>query len=265
MVGVDFLTEQFPLVVVHRGAFATFPENTLQAFDAAVAAGAPAVEFDVRLSADGVPVVVHDPDVSRISNGTGFVHELSVGELQSLELTGGGRVATLREVFDLLTGRAGLDIEIKNIPGEPAFDSPKESVLEACLGELEASGFEGPVLVSSFNWLTIERCRELRPDVPTGFLTIGAVDPRAAFVYARDAGHRWVLPNAAPLLAAGDPFVAEVHAAGMLVGTWVVDDREPFAQLLAMGVDAVATNDPELGMAAREEFLAWDRGETFRD
>src|SRR5262249_23084224 len=101
--------------------------------------------------------------------------------------------------LDLLSGRTGIDVEIKNIPGEPAFDSPKEAVLEACLRELDASGFEGPVLVSSFNWLSIERCRELRPDIPTGFLTIGAMDPRAAFVYARDAGHRWVLPNAAPL------------------------------------------------------------------
>jgi glycerophosphoryl diester phosphodiesterase len=263
MVEVDFPTELLPLVVAHRGASATFPENTLQAFDAAVAAGAQAVEFDVRLSADGVPVVVHDPDVSRVSNGAGFVHELPVDDLRALELSGGGRIPTLREVLDLLSGRAGLDIEIKNIPGEPAFDSPKEAVLQACLRELD--GFEGPVLVTSFNWLSIERCRELAPAIPTGFLTIGAVDPRAAFVYARDAGHRWVLPNAAPLLEAGDPFVEEVHAAGMLVGTWVVDDREPFARLLAMGVDAVATNDPELGVSAREEFRAWERGETFRD
>jgi glycerophosphoryl diester phosphodiesterase len=138
-------------------------------------------------------------------------------------------------------------------------------VLDACLAELDASGFSGPVLVSSFNWLSIERCRELRPEIPTGFLTIGAMDPRAAFVYAREAGHRWVLPNAAALLEAGDPFVQEVHDAGMLVGTWVVDDAEPFSRLLVMGVDAVATNDPELGVAARTEFLSWDRGGTFRD
>jgi glycerophosphoryl diester phosphodiesterase len=265
MVAVDFPTEDLPLVVAHRGASATYPENTLEAFDAAVAAGARAVEFDVRLSADGVPVVVHDPDVGRVSNGTGFVHELTFEELRGLPLSGGGSIPSLREVLDLLTGRAGLDIEVKNIPGEPAFDSPREAVLEACLEELSASGFEGSVLVSSFNWLTIERCREVAPDIPTGFLTIGMVDPHAAFVYARDAGHRWVLPNAAPLLEAGDAFVREVHAAGMLVGTWVVDDAEPFSRLLAMGVDAVATNDPGLGMACRAEFVSWERGGTFRD
>ncbi len=265
MVAVDFSPEELPLVVAHRGASATYPENTLEAFDAAVVAGARAVEFDVRLSSDGVPVVMHDPDVGRVSDGAGFVHELTFEELRGLVLNGGGGIPAFREVLDLLNGRVGLDIEVKNIPGEPAFDSPREAVLEACLRELSESGFAGPVLVSSFNWLTIERCRDLAPDIPTGFLTIGMVDPHAAFVYARDAGHRWVLPNAEPLLEAGDPFVREVHDAGMLVGTWVVDDAEPFARLLAMGVDAVATNDPELGMACRAEFLSWERGGTFRD
>ena len=132
MVAVDFPLEHHPLVVAHRGASATFPENTLEAFDAAVSAGAPVVEFDVRLSSDGVPVVIHDPEVSRVAMGEGFVHERSMEDLQAMELVGGrGRISTLREVLDLLSGRAGIDVEIKNIPGEPAFDSPKEAVLEA--------------------------------------------------------------------------------------------------------------------------------------
>jgi len=260
---MDFPSEHRPLVVAHRGASATFPENTLEAFDAAVETGAGAVEFDVRLSADGVPVVVHDPHVARISTGQGLVHELTAAELQALEMPRGGRIPTLREVLDLLSGRCGINVEVKNIPGEPAFDSPREAVLEATLGEL--SGFDGPVLVSSFNWLSIERSRELRPDIPTGFLTFPPVDPRAALVYAREAGHPWVMPNVLPLLDAGEPFVQEVHDAGMFVGTWVVDDAGAFARLLAMGVDAVATNDPSLGVAAREEFVALERGGRVRD
>ena len=248
---MDFPAEQFPVVVAHRGASATYPENTLEAFDAAAAMGPVAVEFDVRLTADGQPVVVHDPNLERVAGVSAFVHELGLDELRALELPDGGRIPTLREVLDLLSGRAGIDVEIKNIPGEPAFDSPKEAALEACLRELDASGFSGPVLVSSFNWLTIERCRELEPSIPTGFLTIAAMDPRAAFVYARDAGHRWVLPNAAALGDAGAGFVGEVHDAGMLVGTWVVDDPEAFVGLLGMGVDAVATNDPAMGVEVR--------------
>jgi glycerophosphoryl diester phosphodiesterase len=250
MAAVDFPPEHLPLVVAHRGASATSPENTLGAFDAAVAAGAPAVEFDVRLSADGVPVVVHDADVARVAGVPGLVHELTVEELRRLDVRG-ARIPTLREVLDLLSGRTGIDIEIKNIPGEPAFDSPREAVLEACLRELDASSFSGPVLVTSFNWVTIERCRELAPGVPTGFLTIAAMDPRAALGYASDAGHRWVLPQVDAVLEAGEAFVDEVHAAGLLAGTWVVDDAERMGRLFAMGVDAVATNDPALGMRVR--------------
>jgi glycerophosphoryl diester phosphodiesterase len=255
MVEMDFPADRFPVVVAHRGASATYPENTLEAFDAAAASGVTAVEFDVRLTADGAPVVVHDPNLERVAGVSAFVHELPLDEVRALALPDGGRIPTLREVLDLLSGRAGIDVEIKNIPGEPAFDSPTEAVLQACLRELESSAFVGPVLVSSFNWLTIERCRELDPSIPTGFLTIAAMDPRAAFVYARDAGHRWVLPHATALADAGAAFVREVHDAGMLAGTWVVDDPDAFAGLLALGVDAVATNDPAMGVEVRRRFV----------
>jgi glycerophosphoryl diester phosphodiesterase len=247
---VDFPAQQLPLVVAHRGASATSPENTLEAFDAAVACGAPAVEFDVRLSADGVPVVVHDADLARVAGVSRLVHELTAAELRGLDVDG-GPIPTLREVLDLLSGRAGVDIEIKNIPGEPAFDSPREAALEACLHELEASAFSGPVLVSSFNWLTIERCRRLAPELPTGFLTIAAMDPLSALYHARDAGHRWVLPQVEALVQAGEGFVAEVHDAGLLVGTWVVDDEGLMGRLFAWGADAVATNDPAMGVRVR--------------
>ena len=164
-------------------------------------------------------------------------------------------IPTLREVLDLLSGRTGLDLEIKNIPGEPAFDSPREAVVEATLQELEASGFSGPVLVSSFNWLSIERSRELAPQVPTGFLTIAAMDPQAAVVYAREAGHGWVLPHAEAVTRAGKDFVESAHESGLRVGTWVVDDEPGIRGMFEIGVDAVATNDPALGARVRAAAL----------
>jgi len=246
----------WPAIVAHRGASATHPENTLLAFDAAVAAGADLVEFDVRLTRDGVPVVMHDAHLSRRTDGEGFVHERSLAEIKRLDASHGAgeraEVPTLRETLELLTGRAGVDIEIKNMPGEPDFDSPLEAAARATLRELEATSFEGEVVVTSFNWLSIELVREADPGIPTGFLTVSAIDPRAALVYARTSGHAFVLPQVAAVIESGAAFVAEAHADGVRVGTWTVDDSKEIDQLFAMGVDAVATNDPAAGVSVRD-------------
>ena len=248
------------LVVAHRGASAAEPENTLIAFEAALNAGADAVELDVRLTSDGVPVVLHDADVSASTDGSGFVHEMTLEQVKRLDASGGrGRsadVPTLAEALELIGDRGGVDVEIKNLPGEPAFDSPREALLEATLEVLKASSFRGPVLVSSFNWITIERCKQLAPELPTGFLTIAAIDAHAALVYTRTAGHDFVLPQTPALLEAGESLVREAHEHGIRVGTWVADEESVLETLFRWGVDAVASNDPAAAVAVRERVAA---------
>jgi glycerophosphoryl diester phosphodiesterase len=249
----------FPVVVAHRGASCTHPENTLSSFQAALALGAPVVELDVRLSADGIPVVIHDPDVSRTTDGSGWVHELTLEELRRLNAGPPDRpesIPAFREVLDAVSGRGGLAVEIKNIPGEPAYDGEGEGIVEAALAEVEASGFQGPVLVISFNPRSIEASKRLAPDLPTGFLFTRAVDPEAALAHVLDAGHEFAFPGHRGLVPAGPGFVERAHQAGVRVGTWTVDDRETFGFLLDWGVDAVASNDPAMGL----EVLAERRG-----
>ncbi len=246
------------LVVGHRGASAAEPENTLAAFEAAVAAGADAVELDVRLTADRIPVVLHDADVAATTDGQGAVHTLTLEELKRLDASGGRgprqEIPTLAEALEVLSPHDGVavDLEVKNIPGEPAFDSPDESILIASLEVLERSAFRGPVLVSSFNWITIERCKDLAPELPTGFLTIGAVDPHAALVYARQAGHDFILPNSAALLGAGRELVGQAHREGIRVGTWTVDEAAALQTLFEWEVDAVASNLPAFAVEIRD-------------
>jgi glycerophosphoryl diester phosphodiesterase len=251
----EFPRTAYPLVVAHRGASARFPENTLESFRGALDAGAHAVELDVRLTRDNVPVVLHDADLSRTTSGNGLVHELSLSEVKSFDASGGRgertEVPTLGEVLRLVSGRAGVNLEIKNIPGEPSYDSPKEAALLAAINELEVSAFVGPVLVSSFNPPSIERSRALDPSIPTGFLSPAPVDAEAALDFAREHGHTFVLPAAPAVFAAGPSFVVSAHGAGVLVGTWTVDDPDSIGTLFAWGVDAVATNDPEAAMAVR--------------
>ncbi len=243
-----FGEERWPAVVAHRGASATHPENTLESFEAAVEAGADVVELDVRLTADGVPVISHDPGLVATTGDERLVHQVTLSELRRLAAS----VPTLREAMEVLSGRAGIDIEIKNIPGQPDFDSPREAVAEHVVRQLDGSGFVGTVLVSSFNWLSIERVRELAPTIRTGFLTTDDVDPRVALAYAHQHGHAFVLPQAGALLEAGEGFVTEAHAERVRVGTWTVDDPATIGLLFSWGVDAVASNDPSTAVPVRD-------------
>ena len=248
MTGHDLSALAFPAVVAHRGASSTRPENTLASFEEAIRLGAQIVEFDVRLSSDGVPVVIHDPAVDRTSDGTGFVHERTAAEIASMHVDGGETVPTLDRVLEVLSGRAGAAIEIKNIPGEPAFDATSEPIVEAVHAGLARVGFEGPVLMISFNPASIAASKALAPGVATGFLTTDLVDPREALAFAVAQGHDMVLPGTRASIPAGEAFVEEVHAAGLLAGTWTVDDPETVRMLFDRGFDAVASNDPAMAL-----------------
>lgn len=235
-----------------------FPENTLAAFQGAVEAGADVVELDVRLTADEVAVILHDPDVSATTDGSGLVHAMTLDQLKRLDASGGRsprtEIPTLEEALVLLSGKAGINVEIKNLPGEPSFDSPREAVAGEVVRLLHQTGFEGLVLVSSFNWLSIERVQELDGGIPTGFLTNAAIDPWASLVYARSRGHTFVLPQAPALYEAGEDVVDAAHRDGIRVGTWTVDDPQAIERLLGMGVDAIATNDPAMAVTVRNRF-----------
>ena len=248
-----------PMIVAHRGASVEEAENTLVAFELALELGAQAVEFDVRMTADGHPVVIHDAEVDRTTDGIGLVRSLTLADLSRLRIrTADGSlvtVPTLREVLDALSGRCAIDIEIKNIPGEPDFDAERESAVEAAHATLDAVGFVGDVIVSSFNPRSIAASRDARPDIATGLLTGYDVDARAALRFAAEQGHRWVLPFVERVRAAGTSLPAAVHATGMLLGTWISDDPQEALDLLRAGVDAVATNDPRRIVAATQEVL----------
>jgi glycerophosphoryl diester phosphodiesterase len=236
-----------PLVVAHRGASVEKPENTIEAFEAAIDLGADAVEFDVRMTADGHAVVMHDPDVSRTTDGQSLVSEMTLDEIRTLG------VPTVEEALRCLSGRAAADIEIKNLPGEPGYTPEREAAVEATLAALDSVGFSGQVIVSSFNPASIAHSRALRPDVPTGLLTEYDVEAAEALARATDHGHPWVLPFVSKVLEAGDRFAERSHATGVLLGVWIADDPDTARRLFELGADAVATNDPRAIVPVRNE------------
>jgi glycerophosphoryl diester phosphodiesterase len=236
------------LIIGHRGASAAEAENTLPAFEAAIGAGADGVEFDVRLTADGCPVVMHDADVSRTTDGAGLVRSLTLREVKRLRIptAGGGstEVPTLDETLSALSGRTLVDIEIKNIPGEPDFDPEGEPTVVAVLDSLERTGFSGDVILTSFNPFSLARARVLSPGVPTGLLSPPSVDVFVALGYAHGEGHAWLLPHKADALASGARLPSQAHEMEMRLGVWLTDDPAEATALFMLGFDAVATNDP---------------------
>ncbi len=231
------LRDDRPLLVAHRGASAVLAENTIPAFEAAIEAGADAVEFDVRMTADGAAVVMHDPDVGRTTGGSGLVRDLTLADMRRLG------VPTLEDALGCCSGRVAVDVEIKNLPGEPDFQPDRQDAVEATVGALAIVGFSGAVMISSFNPLAIAHARAIAPDVPTGLLTGTDVDAPAAMQFAAAEGHPWVLPFLGRVLDAPE-LPAQAHAAGLRLGVWLTDDPRVAVRLWRAGVDAVATNDP---------------------
>lgn len=226
-----------PAVIAHRGASRACPENTLTAFEAAVRAGADMVELDVQLTADGTLVVMHDPDVARTTAGRGLVCEMTLDEVRALH------VPTLREALDLVHGRAGAEIEIKDDPPETAADT-----VVALLQEMRFA----LALVSSFDPAALARVRGCDPQVATGLETSGTEALRAGLDHVVAHGHPYLLPDAPSLMRAGPEVIQLAHQRGVRIGTWTVDDPTAIAELYAWGVDAVETNLPEMAVPIRD-------------
>jgi glycerophosphoryl diester phosphodiesterase len=228
----------FPMLVLgHRGASATNPENTVRAFRAALEQGADGVELDVRRTADGALAVRHDPT---LPDGR-LVVATDAADLPA-------EVPLLAAALDACAGASVVNVEVKNWPDDPDFD-PHERVVDAVLALLEGRGAAvgGPCLVSSFHRPTVDRVRALAPGLATAVLLIDLPDPVRLAEEAAAQGHRAVHPHHAFVT---EEAVAAVHAAGLALNTWTVDDPERIRWLESIGVDAVIVNDPALALAA---------------
>jgi glycerophosphoryl diester phosphodiesterase len=244
---MTFHTTGRPAVIAHRGASLLAPENTRAAFAAAVEAGADGIELDVHLSADDVPVVIHDARVDKTTNGTGNVRDLALAQLQTLDAGtyfspahAGERIPTLEQVFaefgDSLTSaghRLWINVEIK---AQPRHVKGLERAVTRLVRDF---GLEDTVWVSSFKPHSLALVRRLAPDIRCGMLyspyTLSAL--LLAPITPFEAFHPHVsLVNAW--------FVSLAHRLGRRVIVWTVDRPDKAAELATWGVDGVITNDP---------------------
>jgi glycerophosphoryl diester phosphodiesterase len=228
-----------PAIVGHRGASGHAPENTLASFALAAEMGADMVECDVHLSADGIPVVIHDDALERTTDGRGPVTAHTLAQLKTLDAGRGERIPTLDELLAWCRDRVPLSIEIKN--GPIYHQGLPDQVVEL----LRKHRMVERATVISFDHFALRRAKELEPRLAVG--TLFAARPIDGPAIARAAGADALLPHWA---FATREVVEPAHAAGLAVSVWTVNEESALRAVVEAGVDAIATDYPDRMRAA---------------
>ena len=232
-----------PSIVGHRGAMGSRPENTLAAFEHAAKLGAEWIELDVHLAKDGVPVVIHDFSLERTTSGKGKVASRTSKDLAALDAGtwfdpkfAKEHVPTLDEALAWAKARnVRVQIELK---GDPVV---AKGLPEAVVASLGRTGTTKDVLVISFDHAAVKLVKKLAKAIRTGVLY--AARPADPVAFAKLAKADVLVPQAS-FVTAED--VAAVHGAGLALATWAPSDAKVLRALVAMGVDAITVDKPEV-------------------
>lgn len=219
-------------VVGHRGAALLVPENTLPSFEKAIALGCDATETDVRLTADGYLILCHDETVDRTTNGSGKVSELTFEQLRALDAGDGAQMPLLSELLPVIKDRILLLCELKG-----------EGTPEPAVATVRAAGLTDQVVFTSFEIDRIAAVRALGDELRiAGIFSKPNYEilPRLVSLRAEAADVHW--KNLTP------EFVQAAHEHGLTCRGWNPDTVEDIQATLALGVDSVSSNRPDLAV-----------------
>lgn len=233
------------IIAAHRGYSAAAPENTMSAFKAALDKKADVLEFDVQVSQDGVPVIIHDNTVDRTTNGKGEVKKLTFAQLQALEVRSQlnnqtvEKIPILKDVLDLAkTSSVILYPEIKGY-------RTKEDI-SMIVKEIMKAGFEDKSVIQSFNHNDFDVVRSISSKVKIALLVnndlnqfMTALDKAIAYKNAD------LFVNSG-LLLKYPRLIDLAHMNGVEIVAWTVDDKSSASTLQEKGVDGIITNRLEL-------------------
>jgi len=243
-----------PIIFAHRGASAHAPENTLAAFELAVEQGADGIELDVKLSADGQVVVIHDATLERTTGATGRVKDMTLDDLQALDAGNffsakftNEKIPTLEEVFEAVGEKTFINVELTN------YNAPRDHLVESVCMLVKKFGLQKKVLFSSFLTSNLSKTRSYLPNVPTGLLALpgifGAWQRSFGFAFGKyDALHP-------PLKNATQQHIYFVHRLNRRAHVWTVNKEEDMRRLFKWGADGIFTDDPQLAVKVRGEVI----------
>lgn len=240
-----------PQVVAHRGFSSIAPENTIASVKEALLAGADMVEIDVHLSADGVPVVIHDSTLIRTTGVKGFVGEKSASFITSLDAGSwfdqrfsNERIPLLEQVLEETKHKAGLLIELKT----HTFD--KKKLADAVVGVLKASGRQD-VIIQSFSSRILAQVKELTKDFELHKLVIGNL---SLLPFHYDTSVRIGRTSSLTTFAGVNHnhkyvtlrLVERMKRSGLKIYTWTVNHEDEMLKMINAGVDGIITDKPDL-------------------
>ena len=214
------------IIFAHRGLPVKFAENSLAGFRYAATHGAEGVEFDVHLTKDKVPVVMHDEEIDRTTDGTGYIKDYTLGEIRQFHLENGEPVPMLSELFEILQNKdLYINLEFKT---NKIHDEGIEAIVLALAKEYH---FVHPIIFSSFNYQTLKNCQRIDPHQQYCFLT------------------KW--PVARPEHFVKKNHFAAIHPHWHLPGKevqriWTVDNPKLAKHYFKLNVAGIFTNNYEL-------------------
>lgn len=248
-----FLDGPTPLAMAHRGGAIEHLENTLPAFEACVAMGYRYIETDVRVTADGVLVVFHDPTLERITDQKGRVEHLSWEQVSRARI--GGREPILR-LEDLLGAwpdvRFNLDIKAPGVLAPLVRTVRRLGVADRiCLGS-----FSDARLAAARRLFGPSMCTSLGPR-GVAALRLSSYSPRAGKLARFQAGAAQVPLHLGGRALVDDRFIATAHARGLQVHVWTVDTEQESTAMLDLGVDGIMTDRPAMLREVLEKRSRW--------
>lgn len=220
---------QRPLRIGHRGAAGHAPENTLAAIRKGIALGVDFVEVDVRRTADGTLVILHDKTVNRTTDGKGRIDRLSLQEVKRFNAGNDEHIPTLEEVLKIAAGRVGLMLELK-----------AKGVAQQTVETVREAGFKEPVIYASFYHDELAHIRAIDPKAFRMAL-FGRL-PAAPVDRAMEYGpsHVGLRHDTAPRR-----LVEALHRAGLLLFVYTADRLSDIRHAVSLDVDGVISNYPE--------------------
>jgi len=232
---------QAALIAGHRGDRSTAPENTLPALQGALDSTLDFVETDVQLTADGIPVLIHDETVDRTTNGTGAVADLTFSQLRELDAGSwysaefaGVVVPSLDEFLAVFaTSDKQALLELKGFW--------TEDQVRLVAGKVAASGTAHRVSFASFDFSTIMNLAAGAPDIPR--IIIQRLLPTDPVGLARHFDAIAILTSPGAVRANPDA-VAEMHEAGLGLLLYTLNSKQRWSEALALGVDGIITDKP---------------------